>query len=115
MALPEIRGTVRLLTQPTQRETHSGKPWCSVIGLFESWTKTDAGWEQGEGITAAIATFDADCAAFLAGLGKGDKVSIHGHARPDVWNGKPQLKITATRAWSPVQTAVHANAHDADR
>lgn len=103
MALPEIRGTVRLLTQPAERATKDGKPWCSAIGKFETWTKTSGAWEQTDGVAATIATFDVDCAHFLAGLGKGDKVCIQGTARPDVWNDKPQLKITATRAWLPVK------------
>jgi hypothetical protein len=103
VALPEIRGTVRLLTQPSERSTKDGKPWCSAIGLFETWAKTDSGWEQTDGVPVTIATFDQDCAHFLAGLGKGDKVCVHGTCRPEIYNDKPQLKITATRAWLPVK------------
>lgn len=101
MALPEIRGVARLLTQPTPRTTTTGKPWTSALAKFETWTKGDDGkWAETEGVVASLAAFD-DAAEPLAGYAKGDKVAVHGTARPAVWQDKPQLKVSVIRCWTP--------------
>lgn len=105
MALPEIRGIARLLTDPRTGATTNGNPYTSALVLFETWTKDNTGtWQQGEGVPASVITYDVDTTHTLTAHTKGDKIGIHGTTRPDIYNNKPQLKITATRCWTPQPT-----------
>ncbi len=103
MALPELRGTGRLLTDPRTGTGKNDKPWCSALVKFPTWKKTDAGWEEGDGTVASVIAFD-DLAVALAEYAKGDPIGVHGTAKAAVWKDKPQLAVTATQVWTPEKT-----------
>lgn len=100
MALPELRGTGRLLTDPRIGTGKNDKPWCSALVKFPTWKKTDAGWEEGEGTVASVVAFD-DMATQLATYAKGDPIGVHGSTKAAVWKDKPQLAVTLTQCWTP--------------
>ena len=104
MALPELRGVGRLLTDPHHGTGKSGKPWCSALIKFSSWRKVNGTWVEGEGTVASVMTFE-DNAAELARYAKGDPIGIHGTVKAAVWKDKPQLGITATQIWTPENAA----------
>ena len=100
MALPELRGTGRLLADPRTGTTKTDKPWATALIKFPTWKKTDAGWEEGEGTVASVIAFE-DTALVLARYAKGDTMGVHGTAKAAVWNDKPQLAVTVTQCWTP--------------
>ncbi len=100
MALPEIRGTGRMLTDPRTGTGKNDKPWTSALVKFPTWRKTDNGWEESEGTVASVIAFE-ELAVTLSGFTKGDTVGIHGTVKAAVWNDKPQLAVTATQCWKP--------------
>jgi single-stranded DNA-binding protein len=100
MALPELRGTGRLLTDPRTGIGKNEKPWTSALIKFPTWKKTDDGWEEGEGTVASVIAFE-DTACVLARYAKGDTVGVHGTAKAAVWKDKPQLAVTVTQCWMP--------------
>lgn len=101
MALPEIRGTGRLLVDPKTGTTKADKPWATALIKFPSWKKTDDGWEeQPDSPVANVSAYD-DLAPLLASYAKGDEIGVHGTAKPALWNDKPQFAITATQIWAP--------------
>jgi single-stranded DNA-binding protein len=100
MALPEIRGTGRLLTDPKSGAGKNDKPWASALVKFPTWRKVDNKWEEGEGTVASVIAFE-DLAGTLSGYAKGDSVGIHGTVKAAVWNDKPQLAVTISQCWTP--------------
>jgi single-stranded DNA-binding protein len=100
MALPELRGTGRLLTDPRSGTGNNDKPWSSALVKFPTWRKTDDGWEETEGTVASVIAFD-DLAAQLGQFTKGDSVGIHGTAKAAVWKDKPQIAVTISQCWTP--------------
>ncbi len=100
MALPELRGTGRLLTDPRTGVGKNDKPWCSALVKFPQWKKTDNGWEEGDGTVASVMAFE-DLATDLAAFKKGDDIGIHGLAKATVWKDKPQIELRATQCWKP--------------
>lgn len=99
MALPELRGTGRLLTDPRTGVGKNDKPWTSALIKFPTWRKTDNGWEEGDGTVASVIAFD-DLATAFAGYRKGDQVGVHGTVKAAVYNDKPQLAVTASQCWT---------------
>lgn len=103
MALPELRGTGRLLTAPRTGTTSTGTPYASTLVKFPQWRKADGEWEEGEGAVASVIAYD-DNAALLAAYAKGDDVGVHGSCKPAIYKDKPQLAVTATQIWTPEKT-----------
>jgi single-stranded DNA-binding protein len=103
MSLPELRGIGRLLSDPRTGTTKAGKPYTSALIKFTQWHKTDAGWEEGDSQVASCIAFDEDAAATLAGFAKNDDVELRGPAKVEMWNDKPQLKITVVACRAPVK------------
>ncbi len=93
MSLPTLRGTARLLTDPRTGDTKTGGRWTSALVKFPQWRKTDDGWQEGDGAVASIIGFD-ERADVLAAFAKGDEIDLYGTCVPDVYQGKPQLKVT---------------------
>jgi len=108
MALPELRGTGRLLTDPRNGIGKNGKPWTSALIKFPTWRKTNDGWKESEGTVASVIAFD-DTAKLFAGYAKGDTVGIHGTAKAAVWQGKPQLAVTVLQCWTPEKRPAASN------
>lgn len=104
MALPELRGTGRLLTDPRNGVGKNDKPWTSALIKFPTWKKTDSGWEEQDGAVASVIAFD-DNAPLLAGYAKGDPIGVYGTVKPAVWNDKPQLAVSLTACWTPEKPA----------
>ncbi len=104
MALPELRGTGRLITDPRKGVGKNDKKWASALIKFPTWKKTDDGWEEGEGTVASAIAFD-DLAVTLAGFAKGDQIGVHGTAKAAVWKDKPQLAVTVSQCWTPAKKA----------
>lgn len=103
MALPELRGTGRLLTDPRTGVGRNDKPWTSALIKFPTWTKTDDGWTEGDGTVASAIAFD-DTADALARYAKGDPIGVHGTAKAGVWKDKPRIDLTVTSCWTPEKT-----------
>lgn len=104
MALPEIRGTARLLADPRTGTTKADKPWTTALAKFATWRKADGKWEETEPAIAVISAYD-DNAPLLGRYTKGDDIGVHGTCRPVIWNDKPQLAVTATQIWTPEKTS----------
>lgn len=105
MALPELRGTGRILTDPRQGVGKNDTPWCSALIKFPVWKKTDDGWkEQPDSPVASVITFD-DNATLLAGFTKGDEVGVHGTVKPAVYKDTAQLAIVASQVWATEKQA----------
>jgi single-stranded DNA-binding protein len=104
MALPEIRGTARLLADPRKGLTKTDKRWASVLVKFPTFRKTDNGWDETDGVVAKVSAFD-DLATALAGHTKGDEIGVHGTVKASVWNDKPQLDVNASQIWAPERRA----------
>lgn len=104
MALPELRGIARLLTEPRTGVGSTGKPWTSALIKFPQWRKTDDGWKEGDGVVASIIGFE-DVADQLAGYAKGDEIEVRGTVTLGEWQGKPQLKLTVEACRRPVKAA----------
>ncbi len=102
MSLPTLHGTVLLTTDPRTGETRSGDPYTSALGRFQTWRKTDAGWEEGDSHAANLIAF-GDAARDLAAFAKGDRVELKGTVTPAVWKDTPQLKVTVTACRVPVK------------
>jgi single-stranded DNA-binding protein len=100
MALPELRGTGRLLTNPRHGTAKTGDPWTSALIKFSTWRKTDNGWEEGEGTVASVIAF-GDTAGPLLGYAKGDQIGVQGAVKAAAWNESPQLAITLTSCRTP--------------
>lgn len=115
MALPELRGEGRLLTDPRHGTTKTDKPWCSALVKFPAWRKVDDEWIEDDADVASVMAFD-DNAQLLARFAKGDEVGVHGKARLAEWNGKPQFAVTLTRApWVPERKARSARSNGSGR
>lgn len=110
MSLPELRGIGRLLADPRTGIGKNGKPWTSVLVKFTQWRKTDVGWEEGDSQVASCIAFEDDPAALLAGFAKGDDVELRGPARVEMWQDKPQLKVTVVACRVPLKDAAKAAA-----
>lgn len=109
MSLPELRGIGRLLNDPRTGIGKNGKPWTSVLVKFTQWKKTDDGkWEEGDSQVASCIAFDDGVVEMLAGFVKGDDIELRGPARVEMWNDKPQLKVTVVACRAPVKQAVNA-------
>lgn len=104
MALPELRGTARLLTDPRTGVSKNDKPWTSALLKFPQWRKTDDGWEEGDGVVASAIAFE-DVAEQLAGYAKGDEIELRGPASLEEWQGKTRLKLTIEACRRPVKAA----------
>lgn len=104
MALPELRGTGRLLTDPRMGVGKNDKAWASALVKFPTWRKNDGSWEEGEGTVASVIAFE-EVASQLGRYAKGDAVGIHGTAKAAVWNDKPQLAVTVTQVWTPEKSS----------
>lgn len=104
MALPELRGTGRLLCDVRTGTTSTDKPYASALIKFPQWRKVDGQWEEGDGAVASVVAYD-DHAIALARYAKGDDIGIHGTVKPAVYRDKPQLSITASQIWTPEKTS----------
>lgn len=113
MALPEIRGNGRLITDPRTGTTKTDKPWTSALIKFPVWRKVDEQWEEGEGTVASVMAYE-DNAPLLAGYAKGDAIGVHGTAKAAVWNDKPRIDVTATAIWTPEKTSKASPKADAN-
>jgi single-stranded DNA-binding protein len=103
MALPELRGIGRLLTDPRTGTSQNGNPWTSVLVKFAQWRKTDDGWQEGDGQVASCIAF-GDVAAEVARFAKGDEIELRGPAHVEMYQDKPQLKVTVVACRVPVKT-----------
>ncbi len=104
MALPQLRGTARLLSDPRTGESRNGKPWTSLLVKFQAWRKTDDGWEEGDSQVASCIGFDG-VAEDMAGFAKGDDIELRGPAHVEMYQDKPQLKVTVVACRVPVKAA----------
>lgn len=100
MALPELRGIGKLLTDPRNGTGKNDKPWVAALIKFPTWRKANDGWEEGEGTVASVIAFE-DTAAALGRYAKGDPIGIHGTAKAAMWNDRPQIAVTVTSCWTP--------------
>jgi single-stranded DNA-binding protein len=107
MALPELRGIARLLSDPRTGIGKTGKPWTSALLKFTQWRKTDDGWEECDGVVASAIAFE-DVAGQVADYRKGDDIEVRGPITLEEWNGKPQLKLTVAACRHPIKVAKQA-------
>lgn len=107
MALPELRGIARLLTEPKSGTGKTGKAWASALIKFPQWRKTDDGWEEGDGVVASAIGFE-DVAEQIAGYAKGDEIELRGPASLEEWQGKTRLKVTVEACRRPVKAVKQA-------
>jgi single-stranded DNA-binding protein len=103
MALPELRGTGRLITDPRHGTTKTDQPYTSALIKFSTWRKVDGTWVEGEGTLASVIAFE-DNATALNDFTKGDPIGVTGPARAAIWNDKPQIAVTITSCWTPEKT-----------
>lgn len=101
MSLPTITGTGQLLGDPKTGPTRTGGTWCNAVVKFQAWKKVDDVWTEGDTVVAAVITFDDDAGRILAGLRKGDIVTVTGTATVGLYREQAQLRVTADKVEVP--------------
>ena len=106
MALPEITGDAKLITDPRHGIAKTGSPWANCMIRFTGYRKDGDDWVEDSSFTAALAAF-GDEAAQLAAFAKGDGIHVEGRLRslriwtPAKGESRPDLEITVRSVSRP--------------
>lgn len=106
MALPEIRGDAKLITDPRSGIAKTGTAWSNAMVRFVGFRKDGDDWVEDSSFIAALAAF-GDEAAQLAEFAKGDGVHVEGRLRslrlwqPQRGEPRPELEITVRSVTRP--------------